>query len=69
VTPCDQQKLKWFPVVTVPEFRLLARTEKNCLKVEVPVMDGWLVRVSVQTAYELPSEVRDPRLVAPVQGL
>ena len=35
----------------------------------VPVMDGWLVRLSVQTWYEEPSEVTVPSWVAPEHGL
>jgi hypothetical protein len=46
------QKLKWLPTVTVPDVRLLWRTLQYCLKVEVPVIEGWLVRVSVQTVYK-----------------
>ena len=33
----------------VPDERLVCLTLKYCLKVDVPVIDGWLVRVSVQT--------------------
>jgi len=33
----------------VPELRLLLRTDQNWWKVLVPVMEGWLVRWSVQT--------------------
>jgi hypothetical protein len=46
--PCLAQALKWLAVVMVPEVRLLCLTDQYWVKVEVPVMEGWLVRVSVQ---------------------
>jgi hypothetical protein len=39
--------LKWFAVVTVPELRLLWRTDQYWVKVDVPMMDGALVRVAL----------------------
>lgn len=45
--PCLAQALKWLAVVTVPEVRLLCLTDQYWVKVLVPVMEGWLVRVSV----------------------
>jgi hypothetical protein len=35
-------------MVTVPEERLFCLTDQYWVKVDVPVMEGWLVRVSVQ---------------------
>jgi hypothetical protein len=68
--PCWAQALKWLDVVTVPEVRLLWRTDQYWVNVLVPVMDGWLVRVSVQSVYVLPSELTVPSCVTPEeQGL
>ena len=37
-------------MLTVPEERLLWRTDQNCWKVEVPSMEGALVRWLVYTS-------------------
>jgi len=56
------------PTVTVPEVRWVERTDQYCVKVLVPVIEGWLLRVSVQKVYEPPSAEIVPRVGWPEQG-
>jgi hypothetical protein len=37
--------LKCAAVLTEPDERLFCRTDQYCWKVDVPSIDGWLVRV------------------------
>jgi hypothetical protein len=42
--PKPDQAAKWLARVTVPEERLVRRTDQNCWKLLVPSIDGALVR-------------------------
>jgi hypothetical protein len=51
---------KWVFMLTLPLERLFWRTDQYCWKVEVPSIDGWLVRVLCAILYEEPSAVTVP---------
>jgi hypothetical protein len=67
--PRFAQASKWFAVVTVPPTRLDVRTDQYCWNVEVPRIEGSLVRVVSRMSYVPPSVVTVPFSVAALEGL
>jgi hypothetical protein len=57
----------WFAMVTVPLVRADCRMEMYWVKVEVPSIEGSLVRVFFQIVYVPPSLVKVPICVPPVE--